>query len=163
MPRFETSEIPSSKERPPRANSERKSPSRLECASPSSKTAPSREDAGDARRERGGELVSLDPRREPFEEAIETFEEGMQSLRRFYVIRIQRPGDASKQADETKPVALIVVKFDMNQTPGAKAMNALWNMHEEGVMHHLFSMHMREDHAPMGSLCKAVQAALAKS
>ena len=104
-----------------------------------------------------------DMQRQQMEEAITIFEEGMPALQRFYVIRIQRPGDASKQTDEKKPVALIVVKFDMNQTPGAKAMNALWNMHEEGVMHHLFSMHMREDHAPMGSLCKAVQAALAKS
>ena len=78
---------------------------------------------------------------------------------RFFLLRIQKPGP---EQDSNKPVALLVWKFDQTTDQGVKAMNALLSLDEDGTLHQLFQATIREDRAPMGGLCRAIQEALRK-
>ena len=74
-------------------------------------------------------------------------------------MRIQK---SDVEQDSSKPVALLVWKFDQNTEQGVKATNALLSLDEDGTMHQLFQATIREDRAPMGGLCRAIQEALKK-
>ncbi len=66
------------------------------------------------------------------------------------------------EPDAEKPRALTVVKFDQHTESGAAAVGALSSLDEEGVLHGLMSSTLREDRAPMGNICRAIQSALRK-
>ena len=91
-------------------------------------------------------------------DVLDTAAEG-KAVQRFYLIRIQ-PKDEPVQPE--KPMGLIVYKFDLHSEVGHSAYHAMNNLDDEGIVHQLMSATLREDRAPMGNLCRAIQEALGK-
>lgn len=90
---------------------------------------------------------------------MDMLDAGAEIVQRFYLIRIQ---ETNKERDVEKPVAILVMKYDLSTRTGAQAMGACYNLGEEGVLYMLRMAHLREDRVPMGNISKAITATFNK-
>ena len=64
---------------------------------------------------------------------------------------------------DDKPVALIVLKFNLATENGSTALGALQNLSDDGTLYTALGAILREDGAPMGNLARTLQEVLRKA